>query len=476
MSKNKSLYLFPQQGEDSACHCYPWFNLEYLPVFRKNLANNNADWRSHEYWTAYTFEGIAGWQMAMERLTNPEYLADKSFANWQNNLLDKGISLENMYTKSGKKYYSSSINPLKNMQRFWLAPYNFVNATEHPKAVQKTLPIYLEDNNLYFYDYKIEQKIKLEQTEDTLYKTYLVLNEKKYLIDEEYLNFLNIPNGSEIYLNKRFCSYQYLPEQAKENIYFHVGLYQLMLLALGVDNNNEEIHSAHELYDAFRNFDFEMGKYKNNPWKLKSFKKENLLEYNVTNIFKEYPELMDEAIVTSKCFFNTYEHYEKLSELTDSNKCSLEFRKQYLPGKEQILAYSFVQSLRISWAAAVSNKAFNAVLEIPKIIIPLTHLPGFSNERKVLKNIYKQYDINGEKISFIDTWQKIKAKLKQKHGFEKDYVSFDGHGVVLSFAEDLKQISSKMKVKCKKTIQNLDFTIIDSLYSKAVEPFYRSQK
>ena len=83
----------------------------------------------------------------MDRLTNPQESDDSQFAVYQNYMFEHGIHLEKIYTESGKMYYKSSLDPLKNLQKIWLSPYHFVSTKNHPAVLEKTLPLYFDGEN-----------------------------------------------------------------------------------------------------------------------------------------------------------------------------------------------------------------------------------------------------------------------------------------------------------------------------------------
>ncbi|MGD0466592.1 MAG: hypothetical protein ABSA84_07855 [Gammaproteobacteria bacterium] len=494
-TKKINWYLFPQQARDSTCHCLVIFNFVLLQKIKAKLQNHT--WRSQEDWIGVTFSGTVAWQKAMARLTNPEFGEDKAFSEYQNYILKYGIHLDRIYTESGRAYYKSSLDPLKNLQKVWLSPYHFVCAKNHPEVIEKTLPLYSDGKDNFIFNIKKNCYEKIEAiaeyfndsnefSEDLIYLFGFNINKsgKSLKLSPQYKEYLGLPNYScltpslinyPISSAKNFkCGYkyQYLPEQAKQDVYFHVGLFQLLNLAMGIDQENNLINQSHDLYQVYSNLRREMTKHPDNPWGLPEFKAQNSLEYHLAELFKQDPELMQEVIKVNKYPFNTFEHYENLDNLYDSKdkqvRQSLAKHKSLLPGKEQILAYSFSQSLLTIWTAAVSEKALYAVLELPEFLRVVLYFASRNYHKKILKTVYESQ--LGAR-SFIAIWQYIKQLLLQK-GIEELF-SFDGHGVVVSFSKELIAMqNNNMDIVAPRLMEDLGFTVIDSLYSDVVKPWY----
>ncbi len=488
-------YLFPQQANDSVCHCLVIFNFALLQKVRMGKAIYT--WRTQEDWIGVTFSGIVAWQKAMERLTNPKDGENHAFSEYQKYILEHGIHLDRIYTDSGRKYYRSSLNPLKNLQKVWLSPYHFVCAQNHPEAVEKTLPLYSDGENYFIFDIKSGSYQILEEAdtnyinlaENLIYLSGAKVENGKFLkLKKEHQEYLELPNYSCLMAvpinhrgvhSKKFIygyKYQYLPEQAKQNVYFHVGLFQLLNLAMGIDQENNLIDQHHKLYPVYSNLRAEMTKHPDNPWGIPEFKAENSLEYHLAELFKQNQTLMEEVIKINKYPFNTYEHYEHLDYLYNSkdqkSRQTLAKQKLLLPGKEQMLAYSFSQSLLTIWTAAVSEKALYAVLELPKVLRFVLYFFNADYHKKILRTVYESKPATK---SFIAIWQEIKQIL-QKKGIQELF-SFDGHGVVVSFSEKLIAMqNSNMDIVAPKLMKDLGFTVIDSLYAEDVKPFYIEHK
>jgi hypothetical protein len=513
-------FLFPQQGKDTICQCLFVYNYALVQKFKAN--KEQLSWKDNQHWLGVTFPGVVAWQQAMVRLSDPTITENKAFYDYQQYMLANGIHLDKIYTKSGRKYYKSDLNPLKNLQKGWLSPYHFVSAAKHPQVLEKILPIYSDGEQDFIFDLEQNCYTKLDALTGLDFNNashnnnivYLGGSNKIFKLTEHQSNYLQLPNYAcltkinlskhkNYKINKKFkygYKYQYLPEEAKKNIYFHVGLFQLINLAMGIDNNNTIIGGQHELYPVYSNLRAEMTKNPTNPWSFPEFTAENNLEYQLAKIFKSNKKLMEDTLqVINNYPFNTFEHYEHLDNLYDSKnkrkRKTLAAQKKLLPCKEQMLAYSFAQSLLAIWSAAVSEKSLYAALELPKFLRSILY---FSN-RKYRKNIFKDIyggaikasnkEIPAEKIvqnnnaninnhitqetTFIQIWHRIKAILHSQ-GIEELF-SFDGHGVVISFSDQLVAAQNQlMQIDRQDIMADLGFTVIDSLYSDSVRPWYGS--
>ena len=490
--KKPSWYLFPQQARDTTCHCLIIFNFMLLKKIKAGIVKYG--WLSQEDWIGITFSGIVAWQQAMERLTNPKEGEDNAFSNYQKNIFQNGIHLDQIYTKSGRKYYKSELNPLKNLQKIWLSPYHFVDTRNHPDVLEKTLPLYSDGENEFIFDVDKNCYQKLEPAllgtssiDPDKYIIYLSGSNKMFSLSEKYRQYLQLPNYSCLtayeLTSSNSCNfkfgykYQFLPEQAKDNVYFHVGLFQLLNLAMGIDSENNIINQQHELYPVYQNLRQEMTKSQENPWGFDEFSANNSLEYHVAEIFKNNPEFMQEVIDVNNYPFNTFEHYEELDNLYDNKnrktRKSLIDKKKLLPCKEQMLAYSFSQALLVVWAAAVSEESLYAVLELPTILRPILYFANHNYQKNIFRAVYNNklgININNTK-SFMSVWQKIRLILQAK-GIEELF-SFDGHGVVISFSENLITMQNEnMSIDYPDIMKDLNFAVVDSLYSDKVKPWY----
>lgn len=514
-------YLFSQQGRESSCHLNSWLNLKILLSLRANnivkikeelKTNVDLDLTqsgySIEQWIGLTFSAQIAWQRAFAKLTNPPVsAAANNFTKYQLELAEQGIYFEKIYTAAQKQYYRAALNPLQNLQRFLFTPYHFIDPVDQPEALYKSLPIFSDGGQVYIYDIDSNDYVILPEarvldlalgpakvTERESVKLtgqaeiFLPVLNKYYLLSTKQQQYLQLPAGVQLHCDKlkpfesKFkygFSAMYLPEQAKHQVYYHVGLYQLILLALGVDRENNSITATHPLYAAYQAFINEMAADLSNPWAAPEFCKANFFEYQLAEIFKKHPALTQKAIAAIKFMPTTWEYYQQLANLYDSdqltNRVNLATKYQYLPGEAQILAYSFSMCLRLVWAAAINQKSFRAFLEVPKSLLALTKLPGFPKAKNVLNKAYSKsvLSTDGSKLSFVEVWQEVYACLRQACP-QTDFVSFNGHGAVISFADDVlqQQQATVGFYEQAQVTADLKIAIIDSLYANHIKPFY----
>lgn len=492
MSIKAPKFLFAQQGRESSCHLVSWFNLSLLRKLRKtnvNLLNamtvkRQELWKKTDQWHAVTYQGIVAWQKAMASLTN----GSSAFRNYQDELQANAIHFDKIYTKEQKPFWKSSLNPLQNLIRFLFTPYTFINPIDHTDVLFKALPIFSNGNQVYLHDNNqqdftiLTEHPKNKEAPTGFSLIHLPNLKQSFLLNKDQQEYLQLPNEAVLHVDKlkrtesdytHGYGYMFLPEQAKTNIYYHIGVYQLMLFALGIDQNNNLINDQHLDFKAQQDLKTTMA---NTPWGFNDFKKENLFEYNLAKIFKENTTLADKAIASINGIHNTFHHYQELDKLYDSNcldsRQSLKEKKQFLPCKEQILAYAFSMCLRLIWAAAISQKAMQSVMEIPKQLLPLTRLPGFIKAKDVIASAL-QKDCCGNNVFTV--WHEIiEELLANRTEDEMDFVSFNGHGNVISFADDVLSLQSNMKFSHPEIIKELKFAVVDSLYSKSLKPFYQA--
>jgi hypothetical protein len=252
-----------------------------------------------------------------------------------------------------------------------------------------------------------------------------------------------------------------------------------MLMALGISSDGEEITVDDPMYDAIADLRQSMQSDVHNPWNGQAngaFQKEYFFEYLLAQIFKADKQLMQEAEKVSSCYFKGMSYYRRLDGLVDDQRNSYRERvHKYLPKEHLMLAYYFSANLRYLWAAAKSNTAFNAVIETgdigPESLLDVIGAawPEFPSATKY---IYTLLSSKPEKPSFMTVWQKVKERLLQKIGPHMDLVSYSGHGIVLSFANDIIKLQNTSPIARRDLMDKLGFAVIDSYYSNKLQPFY----
>jgi len=216
-----------------------------------------------------------------------------------------------------------------------------------------------------------------------------------------------------------YCK-SFLPNESYTKTYYVSSLYNLMLTALGVDLDGNEISLGHDKYEAYTDFKNVLAINAANPWNGKSnltFNKNNFFEYQLSKVFKEDPKLMIEAEKVCSCYFKGMSYYREMSQLFDEKGDSYSDRVcKYLAKDHLMLAYYFSANLRYLWAAAKSNMAFNAVIETaeiaPEYVLDVLGAvwPEFPTATKFL---YSVLSSKPDTSSFMNVWNTIKEKLLQ---------------------------------------------------------------
>jgi len=242
----------------------------------------------------------------------------------------------------------------------------------------------------------------------------------------------------------------------EDRVFYNFGLYKIMLMVLKVNKNNDIVDEfstdgeSLEILDFYRTMNSV-----DNPWK--DIDREFFLEYRVARIFKENNALKQEALSVVDIFFKSFGFYWDARD-----KLGLTEKMQDLPGEDQILAYCFCQSLRKIYTACINHDALAGVIEFDK-----DELESIDVLR--LKDMFrtKFYEVGEEGKSYADVWRQIKQELDIKDG--NDFVTFDGHGAVLSF--DARALKAQI-FEDRDLAEKLGFAIIDSSYAKNMKPFY----
>jgi hypothetical protein len=271
--------------------------------------------------------------------------------------------------------------------------------------------------------------------------------------------------------------YRYLPEQSETNSYYMSSLLQLMLFCMGVDKDNQPIDEQHPLFAAHNELKKQMQAQDTNPWGLPSFKKENLLEYQIAKMMQKDPALKEKMKQTVDIFFNAWGYYNALDNLYDSpdplTRHSLKDKKKWLLGEDLFLAYAYVMNARFLWAAATSRQAFNAVLELDPSLAMLLQLPLAPGPNQLMRNAQVK---TAKGYSYLDVWQQIQGQLVVDKNIPKELASFSGHGIVMSVYHDLTEQQKQNGVQNPSIMNRLGFSVIDSYYGEQLSPMYRNKE
>ncbi|MCS5710957.1 hypothetical protein [Candidatus Berkiella aquae] len=270
--------------------------------------------------------------------------------------------------------------------------------------------------------------------------------------------------------------YRYLPAESEQHSYYQSSLLQLMLLCMGIDNQNKPIDHDHPLFEAHIALKTEMKRSPHNPWALPSFEKENLLEYQIAKMIQADPLLKEKMKETAHIFFPSWQYYQDLKQCYDSpdvaTRKPLKDKMDWLLGEDLYLAYVYVMNARFLWAAATSREAFNAVLDLDPALARILQLPFAPGPNSLIRNAQRK-GANG--FSFLDVWQQIQGNLVVNPEIPKELASFSGHGIVISLYNDLYE-QQRERVHNEDVMKCLGFSVIDSYYGEQLNPMYRQHK
>lgn len=290
------------------------------------------------------------------------------------------------------------------------------------------------------------------------------------------------------------------------------GLYKLMLISLGLDDKNLDIvhDEKHEQYNLYRelhraNNDDKRG----NPWSDKYLSRDNFLQYHLAEIFRTNKRLFMQARSTvnfsSKFapwlsyvdFINQTEHTirgkkKRATIFKDSNGSPyvMDVVLKYIPGPEQALAFVVSEMIRFLWYGTLSDAAFYEFTfpQISRVKSLFTHFSTWQFDDFVAGALKKRdlrmarslMMFKGDAVSFVDTWREIVREL-HKRSTRKNWISFDGHGWVISFDQRLINLQKDaMRHKRLKDLTNklrlldaLGCTGIESSLSDELNSFYK---
>ena len=286
---------------------------------------------------------------------------------------------------------------------------------------------------------------------------------------------------------------------------YGLGFYKLMLLRLGFDNNHNKIsldsgesksEAIDNLSDIYHDLLTLVNSDPNNPWNDHYFSEEKFFPHHLIQLLKDDQQLFQKASQVASLYkVQTWSMYNQfLSEVRagrwfrdPAGRVPYRYEEviKYLPGPEQMLAYSILLIVRSLWYGAMGKKAFYEGT--------LPQIPFFWSLDSFIKAAYKKTNFEGEEVSFISVWQELIDKLKTTGLFEKrkNFVSFEGHGWIISFDQHLIDLDIEILLKRKisdiksfflrinqetdqaiQILQDLHCTGIDSYKSQSISSFY----
>lgn len=242
-----------------------------------------------------------------------------------------------------------------------------------------------------------------------------------------------------------------------------IGTYKLLLLNLGLDSAHSPIEEGHIDYEVAVELQNHMRR-TNTSWNPVICKKEDLIEYALAKLFKEKPELFDKVKGVVDFYFKIWSQYETVYSQFDQNQRSFKEKRieRYLPGKEQMLAFCLMKNVQYLWFAAISSTAFCRFLGIPNFF---QYIPLVVGPKQYCKAAYKE--------QFLDVWKEIALEVQKEYPGKLDWVSFSGHGSVISFDQRLIEAQNKRNIHNRGLAQDLAIAAIDSLWAKHMDIFYK---
>lgn len=417
------------------------------------------------------------------------------YENYEQNIRQHGIKEQERYDAKGKSIDKKDLNPIKQARRLSYAPYHFKVET-HPTAHGRWIPILSQsgDNQLYFYDYRNASVTPIGLVPDNEFNPgtdkYLGHSESGqfYRFTETMLAAMGlegdtfkdkmISNGGPFLGFSQ--SYFFLPSTNdlynKEYTYL-VGTYQHMMFAFGLNRDNQPFTADDVEYAAYQNFREVMDSDDRNPWA--HMNREDFLEYHLTEIFKSNPDLKEMAQNSVNFYNNPWKYYMKSKDYRDKNGEKFSDKSDILPSDDQMLAYYFSSQMRFLWASSLGMDALIAIEELEEELSPrivnllktFKKIPGVPSAAKVITEALKrQYMMeNDQRYSFIDTWEAIRHYLPLN---KKDFITFSGHGTVISFDENLV---AQQQAERHDILKRLGFVFFESLYEKGIRPFYQKK-
>jgi len=401
----------------------------------------------------------------------------------------QGIKDINLRAPNGKSLESMDWFPTNQARRGAFTPYNI--KIEQPAGWRhRWLPIIHKGDKLYFYNHETGLSTLMEPTteytdviwlaklqdssdpksQDGASQPYKITDEMKRLMGGNIENsrvlytrdYLGSPTGI-MYSSSSDPLYQ-------DEVFYDFGTYQHMLFACGLDRNNQPLTPASEEFQAHQQFKAEMDSNPLNPWA--NINKDDLLEYQVARLFQSNPALKAKAMKAVEFYNEPWKFYQESFKCKDASDGQTLGQKQaYLPGEDQMLSYFFTGQLRFLWAATVGMDAVIAIEELEdelgstavSALKTMGNMPGVPSVKKIIQAAtHKQYGSGSAKYSFVDVWSEIKGLLQTSTSL-KDFVTFTGHGCVISIDDDLVRAQPH---EDKATAKILGVEMWEQLYEK----------
>lgn len=279
---------------------------------------------------------------------------------------------------------------------------------------------------------------------------------------------------------------------------YSLGLYKLILLALGITDTPKSFFDgvaneaeAEQLVaredtlgriyqNAVTDLQQLMRENSNNPWHPSRLSKDKFLQHAIVQILKADPELYEEAKVVNDFYFRLWDTYNRYLNMMAEGDCFGRGKNRYyaslvkffVPSEEYALAYGLTQNAWLLCLGGINTAAYYKALTSSANPSRALLLGALWTSFK--KAAYEEQIMPGtdKRISYMDVWQKIKARLNDRYE-RKNWISFSGHGVVFSFDDKIIARQNRLPNENPDLLYDLGFTVIESWLGSELNTFYK---
>lgn len=527
-SKNKTpkeaKYIFTQQYNDS-CHISPWMNRKILQTMKESGLQIdkqfNSEGFSRRQWMGKNQEMLTSWHNAIGKIMQPS--GEEKYPNLFR-LLNRGReiapNMPHFYDEKGKFAFGG----LRGLLEFSEMPFFLIDV----EALEKT-SVRVLGMNMDFSDMISKEELGLKSSivnakgVDKIYNKKT--NEFEPIADLPWISIENedhetrvvkinydrlpshvhdtyqIPEKDQVIKMKAIHGLGFdeigvfqnfgggLEVEGHTYIIYQMSLLKLMFLKMGVDENNNMMTENHPDYGVHLELQKLFNEDPNCPWHSNNMKKEHLLQYRLAEVFKADPKLFEAAKEVVDTTFGFWENYEKVENGSFRNEHGIPVGtkelNRFLVGKEQALAYYFMQQLRVMWYSSVNPDVVPKSMELG-----LDNFPSKLLHQYLKKQMKKQHEIHysegamactpycgfkDNKASFLDIWKHMRGVLLSgMSGTDSDFVSFDDHGWLISFDPKVIQLQDNSPTLHDQGMLNeLGFAGIESWMSSELNLWYK---
>lgn len=473
-------YLFHQQFNDM-CMVAPMLN---LPLVEKFCSREKLPAYTRREWFVKSYDDLRVWHRTLSDISGT------ALSRYLDDAIENGPIMPHFYDQDGK------IALKKISPEAFLIPYLLIdyNPAQSEAEVNSLLPCFglrypfvldYDDHYKVFFDNKSTGKIEMvdlgidfENAKEAFKTQWLAHYEGR----EPYIEFdpYYWAEDKKSLGFKKICV-AFLGTGYPHNGHFYLpymyGLYKLMLLRLGLNNQNKEMSSNtdKDLFPVHEDLNNRFEKDPLNPWHSKFFTKDKFLQYAIAEIFKSKPELFEQAKETIDFHLRPWKLYHDLKYGGVYYKINRDLYTtkdvdRFLPGDEQMMASMVTLSVRLLLYGACSHGA-EAFYKTTN-----TKVPGIWEFDIFKEAAIKKKTLGSRNVSFIDTWQEIVSQLRSKYSNRDNWISFDDHGWVASFNKHLLDLQSAMPGVDQGLLDKLGVAIIESWHSSEMSVFYKSEE